>query len=501
MIKTKAAAKKMLFLNKLNSNNKNSCDSDGSISSDDVEQLETDYLGHIVKEQYIIIKYLGKGTFSKVWLVYDLINNNYITFKMFFSEDKDEYENELEVLDVIKSNNMDLNLNYKGSLCHTFNINNENIDTYILIMPYLGISIADILDDKLTLSINEIKHITKQLLMSLIELHNCKYIHCDLKTDNILTNIYKEENTDYINWFSSLTINNIYDDIIKTNSPTNDELLKLDKNKRKFLKRKIKKRSLKELYLYVKKKCLNYDIESLNLKTIDLNLANTTNTTIDKNTTIDRNTTMNTNIYSDDNIKFNMMELNEINLDNDALINDKDMCMFDNLLDVKLTLIDYSNSIHIDEIDNDDEYQIRAYRSPENILGINYNYKSELWAVGCIIWGFLTDEYIFEPELVGSNISRDREQLALMETYLGKISSNLTDNSNRYTELFDNSGKIKKHKNIKRETLENNLKNIRNDLSNDEIHEICSFLRKIWVYNPTQRLDVHQILNSEFLTK
>ena len=26
-------------------------------------------------------------------------------------------------------------------------------------MPYLGISIADILDDKLTLSINEIKHI------------------------------------------------------------------------------------------------------------------------------------------------------------------------------------------------------------------------------------------------------------------------------------------------------------------------------------------------------
>jgi serine/threonine protein kinase len=491
MSKTKAAAKKMLFLNNINSNNKNSDDSDGSISSDDVEQLETDYLGHIVEEQYIIIKYLGKGTFSKVWLVYDLINNNYITFKMFFSEDKDEYENELEVLDVIKSNNMDLNLNYKGALCHTFNINNEHIDTYILLMPYLGISIADILDDKLTLSINEIKHITKQLLMSLIELHNCKYIHCDLKTDNILTNIYKEENTDYINWFSSLTINNIYDDIIKTNSPTNDEFLKLDKNKRKFLKRKIKKRSLKELHLYVKKKCLNYDIESLNLKTIDLNLANTTNT--DKN--------MNVNTCNDNNIKFNMMELNEINLDNDALLNDKDMCMFDNLLDVKLTLIDYSNSIHIDEIDNDDEYQIRAYRSPENILGINYNYKSELWAVGCIIWGFLTDEYIFEPKLVGSNISRDRAQLSLMETYLGKLSSTITSNSNRYNELFDNSGKIKKHNNIKRETLENNLKNIRSDLSNDEISDICSLLRKIWIYNPKARLNINQILNDDFFNK
>ena len=37
------------------------------------------------------------------------------------------------------------------------------------------------------------------------------------------------------------------------------------------------------------------------------------------------------------------------------------------------------------------------------------------------------------------------------------------------------------------------------DLSNDEISDICSLLRKIWIYNPKARLNINQILNDDFL--
>ncbi len=38
-----------------------------------------------------------------------------------------------------------------------------------------------------------------------------------------------------------------------------------------------------------------------------------------------------------------------------------------------------------------------------------------------LLWEILTSERIFEPKLNQPSIDRDREQLQLMETYLGKI--------------------------------------------------------------------------------
>ena len=134
-------------------------------------------------------------------------------------------------------------------------------------MPYLGLSLADILEEVEDLSLLETKYVIKQILKSLLELHKSKYVHTDLKTDNILTDIYLEKNTEYIEWFKTLNIPNKYRDILKLNSPSDEELLRLDKNKRKFLKRKIKKRSIKELSLYIKKKLNNYDADLLNINT------------------------------------------------------------------------------------------------------------------------------------------------------------------------------------------------------------------------------------------
>jgi serine/threonine-protein kinase SRPK3 len=480
--------------------NDDSDDSDGSISSDDIDSLEEEYLGYIIDDQYIIIKYIGKGTFSRVWLVFDLINETFIIFKIYLDDDRDEFETELKTLDVIKSSNMKYNLNYKGHLIHEFNfVNSEPELCYILIMPYLGLSLCDILDNVEQLSLLETKYVIKNILNSLRELHQYKYVHTDLKTDNILTDIYLDENTEYIEWFKTLDIPTHYKTIFKLNSPCDEDMIKLDKNKRKKLKRKIKVRSIKTISSYVKKKLNNYESNILNINDIDFNIYN--------DNSDDGGELTNPIDYIND-FDLDKINLNEVGKqqtieeklrDKELEDNDDDYDDEYDIINTRFTLIDYSNAMHIDDIEDDDELQIRAYRSPENILGIKYSYYSELWAVGCILWDVLTGDYIFEPELTGSVVSRDIEQLGIMETYLGEIPKDFSFKCERFCELFDDSGKIKNHLIVQKVELENVLKDKRPDLKDNEISEICVFLKKIWQYNPKDRLNINQIINDAFL--
>ena len=75
---------------------------------------------------------------------------------------------------------------------------------------------------------------------------------------------------------------------------------------------------------------------------------------------------------------------------------------------------------------------------PENIMGNTYSNKSEIWALGCLFWYILTEEYIFEPELIGSSIERDYNQLILMEKYIGNIPEHIKLKCNKTFELFQN---------------------------------------------------------------
>mgnify|MGYP001284266667 CR=1 FL=1 len=166
---------------------------------------------------------------------------------------------------------------------------------------------------------------------------------------------------------------------------------------------------------------------------------------------------------------------------------------------IKFILTDYSNAIPLNDIDEEDMFQIRAYRSPEDILGFKYSYKSELWAVGCIMWDLLTDDYIFEPELEGSTLSRDRKQLALMEKYLGRMPKDLSLECERSYDLYEQSGRIKKNRKVEKDNLENVLILCRDDLTEKELTDTCDFLRKIWTYDPKLRMNINQVLNDEFL--
>ena len=72
----KAQAKKKKFIKRKKLEKKED-DSDVSMSSDDEEQYSEDLVGQKVNEKYLILKFLGRGAFCKVWLVLDITSNNY----------------------------------------------------------------------------------------------------------------------------------------------------------------------------------------------------------------------------------------------------------------------------------------------------------------------------------------------------------------------------------------------------------------------------------------
>ena len=75
----KAQMKKKKYLSKLEHN---FSDSDESLSSDNEEEVSIGIVGSIFNNRYFCLKYLGRGTFSKVWLVYDIIEDKFYAMKM-----------------------------------------------------------------------------------------------------------------------------------------------------------------------------------------------------------------------------------------------------------------------------------------------------------------------------------------------------------------------------------------------------------------------------------
>lgn len=430
---------------------------DGDIESDDVDEMERIYVGIIInnkENKYVIVKYINRGTFSRIWLCYNLANEKFYTLKIYFTDNIDEYKDECKTLSYINQHNT---TDFIKMHEHFITTDIDNKQHYVIVMDYYGLSINSIHEDY-ELSLNDIKYIIKELLTKLKILHSINIFHADIKLDNILTNFFEEDDTKFIEELTKLNIKQHYTDIVNSNLPENYNTL--DKQRRKHIVRKIKKNINKQFKDYVYQKTNELYNESSDDNSDDDSDRDSVNATID-------------------------------------------------LRKYKLYLIDFSNSILMNDLDEDDEYEIRAYRSPENILGYKPTEKAEVWAVGCALWELLTNDFIFEPELIGDYTDRDRNQLALMFKYIGKMDIDYALDAPRADELFympDEYSNIKlKIKGVKNKiTREDLMTKLREkcdaELLNDkDATEIIEFLKSVWCYDINKRYSIDECLNSSFL--
>ena len=454
----KAQAKKNKKKNLIKKIEKEDC-SDDDLTSDDEEEVSKNIVGEVFNNKYYCIKYLGRGTFSRVWLVYDIIDNKYFAMKSQFEE---FYEDSLHEIKVMKKiNNKDNSDSRIVKLYDHFSINKN---TY-MIYELLGISLleffretsdddsdandSDANDSDANDSINEesndgkripkaaVKIIIKDILLGLSEAHNKNIIHTDLKPENILLNIYKPKIKETIDNFTSFNPEKIFIDLITNYLP--DDFYEYDRNKRKKHKQKAKVKAINDFKILFKK----------------------------------------TDIYQNDTENIDYIDNIDVNT-------------------LKAIIVDFGNG----EFTNDlvqDEISLRCYRPPENILYEKYDTKADIWVVGCLLYEMLTNEFLFDIDRNLKSIDRNRQHIHQMYELFGKIPLEIVDNCDYGGYYFDNKGRVLKYKDFEHVPI---LDILVTEFNYNEYEAILinDLLSKMLEYNPNKRLDALECLKYKWLS-
>ena len=157
----KAQAKKKKFIKRVEKI-RHEEDSDGDLSSDDEQEVSDNFIGKLLNDKYIVIKYLSRGTFCKVWLVYDLTIHRYFALKIQEDNNDETLLNEIKMLNLIHRENIDKNI------CHMVDFFDIKIDGKIkkvLLLELLGDSLGNLVyednDDIINIGIISVIKINK----------------------------------------------------------------------------------------------------------------------------------------------------------------------------------------------------------------------------------------------------------------------------------------------------------------------------------------------------
>lgn len=85
--------------------------------------------------------------------------------------------------------------------------------------------------------------------------------------------------------------------------------------------------------------------------------------------------------------------------------------------DLNVKICDMGNACYIDQ-HYSDIIQTREYRSPEVILGGDYDETADIWSLGCMIFELVTGDYLFDPKK-GKTFRKNDDHLALITELIG----------------------------------------------------------------------------------
>jgi serine/threonine-protein kinase SRPK3 len=485
----KAAGKKKKWLKKQEV--ESGTDSEEDLTSDDEFDVSQDVVYTLYNNRYIPIKYLGRGTFSRVWLTYDITENRLVGMKIIFKQYAEEASDEIKRCN--KINNIGKN-DQDFRLCYLFDNFIHKSGDICLIFELLGASMMSIIDHfDGVIPLDSVKLIMKDILLGIDTLHNLRLIHTDLKPENILTNIHTRGTLFYKDIFEkNNNFSEIYCKLITESLP--EDYSNFNSAKKKRVKRNIKIKAAKQLCNHIKdivtklvddahnkfdnennqvtdlsKDELHFDVD------VDLDEDHGNESGDDENDSNSDNEYYTFNDYQ-----------KEILLDEEELIKN-----------IRVKIIDFGNCEEFDK-KIQDEISVRSYRPPENFMNSDFNEKADMWTIGCLLFEFLTGEYLFEIDSDCSQNERDRRYLYEMFKILGKMPRDMCLNCEFTDDLFDNKGRILKMRNVDCTSISEILV----DNFNYE-PEVSQELEKIMLlfleYNIKERISAKNALNLQWL--
>uniref|UniRef100_A0AAQ5ZV27 non-specific serine/threonine protein kinase n=1 Tax=Amphiprion ocellaris TaxID=80972 RepID=A0AAQ5ZV27_AMPOC len=461
------------------------------LGSDDEEQEDpADYckggyhpvkIGDLFNGRYHVIRKLGWGHFSTVWLCWDIQVKNFVAMKVVKSAQHytETALDEIKLLRCVReSDPNDPNKDMVVQLIDDFKISGVNGIHVCMVFEVLGHHLLKwiIKSNYQGLPLPCVKSIIRQVLQGLDYLHTkCKIIHTDIKPENILMCVddvfVRRMAMEATEWQKAGAPP-------PSGSAGRDTQTfslcvgKISKNKKKKLKKKQKRQAelLERRMLEIE--ALEREAEKREERAkeggekgaLEHNLPSTLQ---QPQPQLGPSMALGESDDDDDDEEDGEDEEEEggerdrpIRLTNhtcescdyesltqrccflaraaDLLINPLDPRNADS---IRVKIADLGNACWVHKHFTED-IQTRQYRSIEVLIGAGYSTPADIWSTACMAFELATGDYLFEPHS-GEDYSRDEDHIALIMELLGKVPRKVVAAGKYSREFFSKKGELR----------------------------------------------------------
>uniref|UniRef100_A0A8C7T759 non-specific serine/threonine protein kinase n=1 Tax=Oncorhynchus mykiss TaxID=8022 RepID=A0A8C7T759_ONCMY len=439
------------------------------LGSDDEEQEDpSDYckggyypvkIGDLFNGRYHVVRKLGWGHFSTVWLCWDLQRKRFVALKVVKSalHYTETALDEIKLLRCVRdSDPTDPKRETIVQLIDDFKISGVNGVHVCMVLEVLGHQLLKwiIKSNYMGLPLVCVKSILRQVLQGLDYLHTkCKIIHTDIKPENILLDVDEV----YVRRLAAEATVWQQSGAPPPSGSSGELNGKVTKNKKKKLKRKAKRQQrLLEERLVDLQKMEDLDGTSPPDPSNPLRTpcgqdddagdpernANSEWFTSTSDTAISCISWLSFCIKSICSKLYVCVTL--VFSAADFLVNPLEPQNADK---IRIKIADLGNACWVHKHFTED-IQTRQYRALEVLIGAEYGTPADIWSVACMAFELATGDYLFEPHS-GEDYTRDEDHIAHIIELMGAIPPPFALSGRYSREYFDRRGELRHIANLK----------------------------------------------------
>uniref|UniRef100_A0AAQ5XFS4 non-specific serine/threonine protein kinase n=1 Tax=Amphiprion ocellaris TaxID=80972 RepID=A0AAQ5XFS4_AMPOC len=439
------------------------------LGSDDEEQEDpNDYckggyhhvkVGDLYNGKYHVIRKLGWGHFSTVWLAWDIQVKRFVAMKVVKSAEHytETAVDEIKLLRSVRNSDPnDPNREMVVQLLDDFKISGVNGTHVCMVFEVLGHHLLKwiIKSNYQGLPLPCVKSIIRQVLQGLDYLHTkCQIIHTDIKPENILMSVdepyVRKLAAEATEWqragapppsgSASMSPNSVNADLLRVGP---EELLEVNCNG-------------------------HVEVEQTQSQWRDEDQHNGNAESTEKCTTPEeqhKESPVHSMCNGVDSTDFNELDSETEGLGAHSsgtyllsfslcfsLCPDIDKLTAGSLLvnpleplnsdKIKVKIADLGNACWVHKHFTED-IQTRQYRSLEVLIGAGYSTPADIWSTACMAFELATGDYLFEPHS-GEDYSRDEDHIALIIELLGSVPRKLIMTGKYSKDFFTKKGDLK----------------------------------------------------------
>ncbi|XP_037720710.1 SRSF protein kinase 3 isoform X7 [Drosophila subpulchrella] len=472
-------------------------------------------IGDIFDNRFRVVRKLGWGHFSTVWLCRDLKDEKYVALKVVKSAPHyiETAADEIRLLEAIRdADPMDVKRERIVRLMNHFTVRGVNGMHTCLVFEALGCSLYKLIvkNNYQGLAIAQVRNIIRQVLEGLDYLHSkCSIIHTDIKPENILLvidnaaamnqqiddeiNSLRVKGADfpdsYISSIEKQTKSRAKWPLIEPNGSTNTNTNTSNSTANNS-------NSSTPLAAVIMS---SLDKEDTNTTTSSTLNSNTTSSLASKYSSLLGDSECNGGLGGSANLNNRYRAEKKITAKNQSQSSQNNTYTIQSLINnsnVRVKIADLGNACY-DYHHFTEDIQTRQYRSIEVLLGAPYNYTADIWSTACLAFELATGDYLFDPH-AGESYSRDEDHLAHIVELLGSIPQSVILRGKHGLKYFTSYGSLRNITKLKPWSLMNVLVE-KYDWDPVEAKKFSDFLLPMLEYNPVIRASAAECLQHPWL--